>query len=147
MELVSLIERSLQGMEFDLVDVERPKSQKLLRIYIDKVNGSVTIDDCVAVSNHLTRLLEVENFEYERLEVSSPGIDRILSSRRDFERFQGAMVIIKLKEPVNGRRKVKGVLVGLVEDKIKILADGNDVILSMDTIDNARLSPENHAEK
>ena len=71
MDLYELLESTLAGLGYELVDVERSVRGKLLRIFIDKPTG-VSVDDCVAVSNHLSRLLAVENIDYDRLEVSSP---------------------------------------------------------------------------
>jgi len=73
---------------YELVEVEQLARNKLLRIFVDK-EGGITIDDCVAISNHLSRLLVVENIDYGRLEVSSPGLDRPLRKEVDFLRFKG----------------------------------------------------------
>lgn len=77
MVLEDLLELTLNGMGYELVDVEQLSHGKLIRVYVDK-EGGITIDDCVAISNHLSRLLTVENIDYDRLEVSSPGLDRPL---------------------------------------------------------------------
>ena len=86
MDLHVLLESTLAGLGYELVDLEQSGRTKLLRLFIDKPNG-INIDDCTAVSNHLTKLLAVENIEYERLEVSSPGLDRPLKKEQDFNRF------------------------------------------------------------
>ena len=114
------IERTVTGLGFDLVDVER-SARGLLRIYIDRVPGHaypeaqglgefVTVDDCEVVTRQLQYALEVENVAYERLEVSSPGLDRLLKKEADFERFAGQAVDITLKMPFQGRKHWRGVL-------------------------------------
>ncbi|HAN56270.1 MAG TPA: ribosome maturation factor RimP, partial [Betaproteobacteria bacterium] len=77
MTIETLLETTLGGMGFELVDMSMSAKSGLLRIFIDK-EGGITLDDCVAVSNHLSNLLTVENIAYEHLEVSSPGLDRPL---------------------------------------------------------------------
>uniref|UniRef100_UPI000B1F8EF9 ribosome maturation factor RimP n=1 Tax=Streptobacillus moniliformis TaxID=34105 RepID=UPI000B1F8EF9 len=82
---------------------------RLLRIFVDKKDG-ISIDDCVAISNHLSRLLAVENIDYGRLEVSSPGLDRLLRKEADFLRFRGETIKLKLRIPVQNQRNFAGVL-------------------------------------
>jgi ribosome maturation factor RimP len=82
MDLQTLIEPTLAGMGYELVALERAGGG-LLRLYIDKPEG-IVVDDCVRVSNQLTRMFMVENVDYERLEVSSPGMDRPLVKPADF---------------------------------------------------------------
>lgn len=86
MALYELLDSTLNNMGYELVDVEFSPSGKLLRVFVDK-EGGISIDDCVAISNHLSRLLVVEQIDYGRLEVSSPGLDRPLKKERDFVRF------------------------------------------------------------
>lgn len=106
------------ALGYELVDIERlPRG--LLRITIDRVpghvyphgdGGSVTVDDCELVTRQLQYALEVDGVPYERLEVSSPGLDRVLKTRAHFERFAGAAVEITLRQPLGERRVFKGVL-------------------------------------
>lgn len=114
------IERTVTGLGFDLVDVER-SARGLLRVYIDRVPGRVypeaqgagdlvTVDDCEAVTRQLLYSLEVDNVAYERLEVSSPGLDRLLKKESDFERFTGQAVDVTLKEAFQGRKNWRGIL-------------------------------------
>ena len=103
MTLEELLESTLEGMGYELVDVEQLARSKLLRIFVDK-EGGITIDDCVTISNHLSRLLIVENIDYGRLEVSSPGLDRPLRKETDFLRFIGETIKLKLRVPVQGQR-------------------------------------------
>lgn len=118
------IERTVVGMGYELVDVEFAGGG-LLRVYIDlpaaayaadapaAVDGlppSVKVEDCERVSHQLTHALTVENIDYARLEVSSPGMDRPLKRASDFERFLGEEVSIRLRQPLSGRRNFVGVL-------------------------------------
>ncbi len=112
------IERTVTGLGYELVEVERA-ARGLLRVTIDRVPGqvypgpeseSVTVDDCEAVTRQLQYVLEVENADYARLEVSSPGLDRPLKREADYARFAGELVEITLKMPFQGRRKYRGVL-------------------------------------
>lgn len=112
-ELYALIERTVEGLDYELVDVERA-GHGLLRVTLDApAAGGVTVEDCERVSHQLTHLFAVEGVDYDRLEVSSPGVDRRLAKRRDFERFAGAQVQVQLLVPVGGRRRFRGRLLGV----------------------------------
>ena len=95
-------------MDIELVDVERAPLG-LLRVTIDRPDG-VRIEDCEQVSKQLSRVFEVENVDYKRLEVGSPGIDRPLRQVADFIRFANERVEIKLREPVDNRKVFVGML-------------------------------------
>ena len=82
MDLQQTLESTLAGLGYELVDFERSGKGKLLRIFMDKAGG-ITVDDCATVSNHLSRVLAVEGVDYDRLEVSSPGLDRPLKKEQD----------------------------------------------------------------
>src|SRR5436190_16143742 len=108
------VERTVTGLGYDLVDVER-SARGLLRVFIDRVandpNGEfITVDDCEKVTRQLQHVLEVEGCAYERLEVSSPGLDRPLKKASDYERFAGQAIELALKLPFQGRRKYQGML-------------------------------------
>ena len=113
-QLMQLIERTVEGLGYEFVDFERAGAG-LLRVTLDapQTPGGVGLDDCERVSRQLTRVLEVEGVDYDRLEVSSPGLDRRLSKPRDFVRFAGQQVVVQLIEPVDGRRRLRGRLVGV----------------------------------
>ncbi|OIQ96254.1 ribosome maturation factor RimP [mine drainage metagenome] len=133
-----LIEQTLQGLGYELVDFEASPRARLLRIFIDSPKG-ITIDDCAAVSNHLTRLFAVENIDYDRLEVSSPGLDRPLKKPADFERFAGQEAQLRMRLPINGQRNFTGVLAG-VRDGVLHLTGAEAVYeLPLEQIDKARL--------
>lgn len=112
------LERTITGMGYDLVDVER-SAGGLLRVTIDRLPGQVyptgpsdfvLVEDCELVTRQLQLLLEVENVDYHRLEVSSPGLDRPLRKPADWQRFAGHEVEITLRQPFEGRRKWRGIL-------------------------------------
>ncbi|MDR0771327.1 MAG: ribosome maturation factor RimP [Burkholderiales bacterium] len=136
-----LLETTLPGLGFELVDLEVSPKGRTVRVFIDTPNG-VTVDDCAAVSHHLTRLFTVENMDYDRLEVSSPGLDRPLKKLADFARFAGSEAQLTLCEPITGSRKMKVVLCGIEDDRV--LADHAGVALTIDhhQIERARLVPQ-----
>ena len=141
MVLEELLESTLQGLGYELVEVERLAHNKLLRIFIDK-EGGINIDDCVAISNHLSRLFAVENIDYGRLEVSSPGLDRPLRKEADFIRFTGETVKLKLRIPVQGQRNFVGVLREINNGIIKLESEGKLFDLELSNLGKARLVPK-----
>jgi ribosome maturation factor RimP len=141
MDLYELLESTLAGLGYELVDLERSLRGKLLRVFIDKTNG-VSVDDCVAVSNHLSRLLAVENIDYDRLEVSSPGLDRPLRKASDFIRFSGESVTLRLRVPLQGRRNFVGVLREVNDGILKLEMDGKTLDLELSNLEKARLVPK-----
>jgi ribosome maturation factor RimP len=141
MDLYELLETTLAGLGYELVDLERSIRGKLLRVFIDKPNG-VSVDDCVAVSNHLSRLLAVENIDYDRLEVSSPGLDRPLRKPSDFIRFLGESVKLRLRVALQGRRNFIGVLREVNDGMLKLEMDGKTLDLELSNLEKARLVPK-----
>jgi ribosome maturation factor RimP len=139
-ELPALLEKTLSGLGYELVMLERA-GRGLMRIFIDKPGG-ITIDDCVSVSNHLSQLFTVENIDYARLEVSSPGLDRPLTKPQDYVRFAGEQVTLKLRVPVDNRRRMAGRLIGLEADAIKLDMSGVEVAVDLRNVESARLKPE-----
>src|SRR5437868_12533598 len=112
MDLRTLLEKTLPGMGYELVDVETSPGGRLVRVFIDKPEG-IDVEDCARVSDHLTRLFTVENVDYDRLEVSSPGLDRPLRKASDFERFAGQEAQVRLKVMIENRRNFTGILRGV----------------------------------
>ena len=139
MDLSARLEPVLAGLGYELVLLERA-GRGLVRIFIDKPGG-ITIDDCVAVSNHLTHLFTVENIDYDRLEVSSPGLDRPLVKPQDYARFAGEEVTLKLRVPVDNRRRLSGTLVGLEDEAVKLIVNGAEMSVDLRNVDGARLKP------
>jgi len=143
-ELRELIEPAVTALGFELVGVEFIHGKSgLLRVYIDHPEG-IGVDDCQAVSHQVSGVLDVEDpirGQYT-LEVSSPGLDRPLFRERDFERFAGNQVDIRLLAPVNGRRRFKGVLGGLRDGQVVLQMDDEELVVALDEIDRARLVPD-----
>jgi len=95
-DIETLVEKLVVQLGYELVDFEIVNGGQLLRIYIDN-NDLVSIEDCTTVSNHVNNVLSVEtDYDYERLEVSSPGLDRVIKKLKDFERFKGEQAEEKL---------------------------------------------------
>ena len=141
MDLQQMLERTLTGLGYELVDFERSGRGRLLRVFIDKPEG-INVDDCAAVSNHLTRVFAVEDVGYDRLEVSSPGLDRPLRKEQDFVRFAGQKARIKVRVPVDGQRNFVGVLresgsAGMVALEV----DGRVLSFDVGNLEKARLVP------
>jgi ribosome maturation factor RimP len=141
MELDNLLEPTLTDMGYELVEVEQLARGKLLRIFVDK-EGGVNIDDCVFISNHLSKLLAVENIDYSRLEVSSPGLDRRLKKETDFYRFRGERVKLKLRVALQGQRNFEGVLLEVNNDKLKLEVEGKELDIELNNLEKARLVPK-----
>lgn len=142
LDLHTLLEQSLTQIGYELVDLEISGRGKLLRLFIDKPGG-VNIDDCALVSEHVSHLLVVENdVDYDRLEVSSPGLDRVLKKESDFTRFAGNRVLLKMRLPVEGRKNFTGILRGIDQDMVQIETEAGLQGFALSNIDKARLSPE-----
>ena len=139
MDVVKLVETTVNGLGYQLVDIER-SGRGMLRVFIDKPEG-ISVDDCQVVSNQLTRLFLVENVDYDRLEVSSPGLDRPLKKEADFVRFTGEKVQLKLRMPLDGRKNFAGVIGGVSDGVLRLDMDGNQVAIELSNLDKARLVP------
>lgn len=140
--LQALIEQSVSQIGYELVDLEISNRGKLLRLFIDKPGG-ITIDDCALVSEQVSNLLAVEHdIDYDRLEVSSPGLDRVLKKEADFERFAGSKVQVKLRVPQNGQKRFVGILRGIEQGTVHLEIETGELGLALSNIEKARLSPE-----
>jgi ribosome maturation factor RimP len=151
-----VVETTVTGLGYELVECERGSSG-LLRVYIDRVNGQqyetgdgefITVDDCEKITRQLQYVLEVEGCEYNRLEVSSPGLDRPLTKSADYQRFAGLQVDVTLKMPFQGRKKYRGVLEAAGEAWQLVLSDEAGKIkqdqalgFTLDEVREARLVP------
>ena len=129
------------GLELVHAEVAGPENSPVLRIYIDKPEG-VTHEDCSAVSQHMGTILDVEDFIHASytLEVSSPGLERGLYKRADYERFAGHAAKMKVRTPVNGQRNFRGRIVG-VEGDTMVFEDktSGNVNVPLDSIIKANL--------
>ncbi len=157
-DLQGLIDKTVTQLGFELVDLEVSNRGKLLRVFIDKLNpkdtkDSVNIDDCVLVSNQLGNVLTVEHeIDYDRLEISSAGMDRVLKKEKDFVRFTGERAQIKLRTGIKDlsanatettlpRKTFLGILKGVDGGDVLLEFDGMTYKLALSNIDKARLSP------
>lgn len=143
MDLNTLLETTVVGLGYELVDVEMSPRGRTIRVFIDtpgKASG-VDVEDCAKVSNQLSRVFEVENIDYDRLEISSPGLDRVVKKAEDFERFAGQDIQIKIRIPQGGRRNFQGELLGCKDGKVGLRLEKDDVELEFTNIEKARLVP------
>lgn len=149
LDWLSTVERTVTGLGYDLVDTERA-ARGLLRVFIDRrpgdpAGGFVTVDDCERVTRQLQHVLEVEGLDYERLEVSSPGLDRPLKKPADWARFAGEEVDVTLREAFQGRKRWRGRLQVLEGGGFRLeLADpaGDRALdFTLDEVREARLVP------
>jgi ribosome maturation factor RimP len=141
-KVTQLIEPTVQALDLELWGVEHASQGKysVLRIFIEREDG-VTIDDCERVSRQVSAIFDVEEpiaGEYT-LEVSSPGMDRLLFTPQQFQRYRGEEVSVRMRTPVDGRRKFKGTLTDVVDDIIHIQVDGSDFELPHGDIEKANI--------
>jgi len=142
-----ILDPILESMGLSLWEMELQKQgpQLLLRIYIDRELGGVTLNDCETVSRDLAAVLDVEDIipRAYTLEVSSPGLDRTLSKPEHFVRFTGSMVKIKTYQPMNGQKVFRGKLLGLVEGTVTMELEAGTVLeIPMINIAKASLEVE-----
>jgi len=154
--LEQLVERTVAGLGYELADFNLSNHGRMLRIFIDKldegrmpgsttshgVGAGITVDDCEAVTRQLQRVLDVEGIDYGRLEVSSPGLDRKLRKPADFVRFSGQEAELRLREPINGRRRFVGVVRKVVGETVEIEVNGAPILVALANLDKARLVPK-----
>lgn len=162
--LIGLVEPLLASLGYELVDVEyvAGHSQATLRVYIDWPGGKapeglstegdeenrsfegIGVDDCEKVSREFSALLDVEDpipVAYQ-LEVSSPGVDRILRTPAHYQRFVGERVHVELKLPRDGRRRYTGRMTRADDGEIELNVDGEPVVIGLPDIGKARLAPD-----
>ncbi len=149
----ALVEATLAGLGYDLVDLEQPNRGRLLRVFIEHRAESdapvpvgvrsdrIKHDDCERASRQLQNVLAVEGVDYDRLEVSSPGLDRVLRKPADFRRFAGHQIELRLRVPRDGRRKFTGVVGPAGDDEFEITVDGAPLKVRWAELEKARLVP------
>jgi len=145
-----LIETTVVGLGYELVEFETSPRARLLRVFIDRPEtgskSGISVEDCAAVSSQLSRVFMVENVDYDRLEVSSPGLDRALVKPADYRRFAGQDVQIKLRVPLGNQRNFSGVLEGLQEEggveMVRLRTNETLHQFPLENIDRARLVPK-----
>jgi len=149
----AVIERTVAGLGYELVETQFALGGRLLRVFIDRPAGSdapvssgpvqsgISVDDCERVSRQLERMLPVEGIDYERLEVSSPGLDRVLKTPAHFRRFTGERAVLRLRVPVGNRRRFTGVVRGATDEQVELEVDGAVVCFPFANLERARLVP------
>ena len=163
--LMRLLEPPIEALGFELLELELVQAGRggTLRIYIDRASGSeappasespptdgspsqggISVDDCAAVSHAVGQILDAEDpiKGHYTLEVSSPGLERVLRKRAHFERFVGERVFVELKLPIEGRRRFAGTLKAVLGAAIVVEVDGREHELPLERIQKARLRPE-----
>ncbi len=139
MDVANLVETTLTGMGYELVDLEL-SGRGMMRVFMDKPEG-IAVEDCERVSNQLVRLFTVEGVEYERLEISSPGLDRVVKKEADFVRFKGQKAKFKLRLPVNGSKQLVGIIGECKDGVLQLDMAGSSVEIELSNVDKARLVP------
>jgi ribosome maturation factor RimP len=155
-----LVESTAIGLGYELVDLDLGPRARSFRVFIDRAAGSagidrtagaadtastaggITLDDCQRMTRQLQRVLEVEGVDYDRLEVSSPGLDRVLKKPADFRRFSGEVAEVRLRVPLNGRRRFVGVVRAASEAAVDLEVEGAVLSLAYVNMDKARLVPK-----
>ncbi len=143
-QIQALLEPTVEALGFELWGLEYLSQGRhtLLRLYIDREAG-VTVDDCAEVSRHVSGVMDVEDpitGEYT-LEVSSPGVDRLLFRLDHYPLYVGEWIELRLRVPFEGRRKFKGTLKGLEGDEVIIQVDDHEYLIPHGSIDRAQVRP------
>ncbi|MEN9868789.1 MAG: hypothetical protein RL748_4379 [Pseudomonadota bacterium] len=153
---MELIEKTVAGLGYELVDFERG-GRGTLSVYIDfpmPQDGApddkmISVEDCATVSRQLSHVLTVENVDYERLEISSPGMDRPLKKLSDYQRFAGHEAIVKFRMPIAGagnRKSYQGILQAPEGETLRMEFEAKDgpamIDFSLAEVDKARLVPQ-----
>lgn len=140
MDFGQLLETTVTGLGYELVAWDRSGKSGLLRIFVDKPGG-ISVDDCARISHHLLLVLAVEGVNYDRLEVSSPGLDRVLHKEQDFVRFAGEKARVKLRVALDGQRNFVGILRAVNDGRVELEVDGRLLAFELSNLEKARLVP------
>ena len=143
-QLTQLLQPTVEAMGYALWGIEliSPGKRPTLRLYIE-ADAGISLDDCAAVSHQVSGLLDVEDpisSEYT-LEVSSPGVDRLLFSPEHYFPYVGEMVDVRLRLPVEGRRRYKGTLLAINNETVAVVVDDQEFELPLRSVDRARVFP------
>ncbi len=132
-----------EGLELVHIEYQGEASGRILRLYIDKVGG-VTIDDGVRISRQTRDILDVylENTGSYSLEVSSPGPNRPLSKKSDYDKFEGRQAKIRTAQPIEGQKNFKGVLAGVSAESVNLSVEGTILSIPFKEIARAQLVGE-----
>ncbi len=144
-----MLESTAASLGYELVHHELAHGGRLVRVFIERPDAgeggarpNIMHDDCQRVTRQLQRVLEVEGIGYDRLEVSSPGLDRVLKKPADFQRFAGERAEVRLRVPLNGRRRFVGVVRGASAADIDLEVEGTVMSFAFVNLDKARLVPK-----
>ncbi|HHV63515.1 MAG TPA: ribosome maturation factor RimP [Peptococcaceae bacterium] len=144
-QVKKIVEPIIAEMNLELVDVEYVKegAHWYLRIYIDK-DGGVDIDDCAAVSHKIDEALERVDLipQAYMLEVSSPGIERPLKKREDYEKYRGELISVYSTQPFEGYTCFTGYLKGLEDNKVVLEYEGQQIAIPLELVEKAHLTFE-----
>jgi len=142
-KVTALIEEPIINLGAELVDVQWVKQNRnqQLRIFIDTENG-VNLDICQQVSRKVKSIIDASDISYDNLEVSSPGLDRVLKKDKDFKRFIGSRVKIKMVKEYDGPTKLIGLLAGFDDHNIEIETEEKRTELPRHMVSTVRLHPE-----
>jgi ribosome maturation factor RimP len=148
--LEPLVERTVSGLGYELADFEYINNGRMLRVFIEKLHephpglsqAGVTVADCESVSRQLQRVFEVEGIAYDRLEVSSPGLDRRLKKAADFVRYTGHEAQVRLRRAVNGMRNFTGIVRAVEGERVEFEFEGGRLAFDLAELDRARLVPK-----
>ena len=143
-QLEELLTPVVQSLDCEIWGIEllRQGKHSKLRVYIDREEG-VNVDHCAAISRHVSDLLDVEEFSQNpyTLEVSSPGMDRILFKTEQYEQSVGEQVEVRLRFPFEGRKKFVGVLAGIEDDSVLVQIDDEEFVLPLENVQRTRIVP------
>ena len=143
-QLEELLAPVVQSLDCEIWGIELLRQGKYskLRVYIDREEG-VNVDHCAAISRHVSDLLDVEEFSQNpyTLEVSSPGMDRILFKTEQYEQSVGEQVEVRLRFPFEGRKKFVGVLAGIEDDSALVQIDDEEFVLPLENVQRTRIVP------
>ena len=141
LRIEAVCEKTAEALGYELcaAQIEKEPTGRYLRIYID-TDGGVTLDDCERY--HRAVQGKLEEFDYDFLEVCSPGIDRVLKTSRDVEKCRGLMVEAKLYRPVDGKKTVQGLLEDMDQEKVVLSVSGEQVELPRKAVAQVRLVPD-----
>jgi len=144
-----VLESTAASLGYELVHHDLAHGGRLLRVFIERTDVSdagvrpgITHNDCERMTRQLQRVLEVEGFGYDRLEVSSPGLDRVLKKPADFQRFAGERAEVRLRVPLNGQRRFVGVVRGASAEEVDLEVDGALMSFAFVNLEKVRLVPK-----
>ena len=140
--IAEIITPAIEDLGFELVRVRLMSGKStILQIMTDRPDGGIEVDECAAVSNAVSAVLDVEDpiLDAYTLEVSSPGIDRPLTRLKDFDAFEGYEAKLETAEPIDGRRRFKGELAGIDGDEVLINVEEGTIGLKFDWLSEAKL--------